>query len=126
MTKEQIKALLVSDNRAVEKGIVTLFNRQTEDEKCDGNTRHTNGRGFNYKDAPYGSYMAKWVLSGKRLTGKHLAAARRMCVFYSKQLVEVSEERLSASTISYTDDCDTLDGALDPFYWAIQDEAQVG
>jgi hypothetical protein len=112
MNRDQIKSLLMSDNRAVEKGIVAIFHRQTEDEKCDNATHHTNGRGFNYKDADYGSYLARWVINGRHLTGKHLAAARRMCCLYSRQLEEISADKLKENTISYKSG--TLDD-MDPF-----------
>lgn len=101
MNRDQIKALLVSDNRAVEAGICRIYSNQTEDEKCDNTTRHTNGRGFNYRDADYGSYLAKWVLSGKHLTGKHLERARKMCVFYVRQLEEASQDKLAENTVTH-------------------------
>ena len=89
-TEAAIIALLQSNNRAVERGILAIFARQTEDEKSTECTRHENSRGFSAADARSGSYMARWISSGKRLDGKFLDKARKMAVKYRKQLVEVA------------------------------------
>lgn len=91
MTKLQIKALLLSNDRAVERAMVALLARQTADEQSSHTTRHQNGRGFSAFDAHQGTYYAKWVQSGRKLTGRHLDKARRMAVRYVGQLAEVSE-----------------------------------
>lgn len=90
MNREQVKALLLSNDRAVERAISALYARQTEDEKSSSSTQHPNGRGFNAFDANQGSYWARWVNSGRHLTGKHLVGARQMCLKYVGQLVEVA------------------------------------
>lgn len=71
----------------VERAILAIYARQTADERADGATRHVNGRGFNSRDAGYGSYLAKWIQSGRSLSGRHLARARKMAVRYSGQLI---------------------------------------
>lgn len=96
MHKSVIIALLNRNNRAVEAAMVALFREQTEDEKSDKVTRHSNGRGFNFNHAERGTYYAKWVLSGKTLTGHHLDAARRMATFYARQLGEIAERKKQA------------------------------
>lgn len=93
MTKTQIIAMLASNNRAVERALVALYHRQTVDEQHTSTTKHSNGVGFNAKDAEYATYLAKWVLSGRRLTGSHLAAGRRIATYYARQLAEMSETR---------------------------------
>jgi hypothetical protein len=87
-TKESIRALLTTNDKAVERAMVVLFDRQTHDEKATEETRHHNNRGFNHGDAKKGTYMARWVLSGRQLTGKHLDRARRMAIRYAGQLAE--------------------------------------
>ena len=89
-TEAAIIALLQSNNRAVERAILAIFARQTEDEKSTESTRHENSRGFSAADARTGSYMARWMSSGKRLDGKFLDKARKMAVKYRKHLVEVA------------------------------------
>ncbi len=90
MTKEQIKTLLLTNNAAVERAMVALYNRQTADERSSSTTQHLNGRGFNAFDAERGSYWARWVQSGRHLTGRHLEGARKMALKYAGQLAEVA------------------------------------
>jgi hypothetical protein len=86
-TEKEIIALLTRDD-AVERALVAIFNRQTEDEKRSEDTKHTNTVGFSSSDAKLGTYYAKWVLSGKHLTGSHLERARKMAHKYRRQLTE--------------------------------------
>src|SRR5271156_4475383 len=90
--KLAIIALLNRNALAVEAAMVALYQRQTEDERSDKVTRHSNGRGFNYHHAERGTYYAKWVLGGRHLTGSHLSAARSMAIFYARQLGEIAED----------------------------------
>lgn len=96
MHKTAIIALLARNDRAVEAAMVALYQRQTEDEQTTSATRHSNGRGFNYNHAERGTYYAKWVLSGRHLTGHHLDSARRMATFYARQLGEIAEGKARA------------------------------
>lgn len=89
-TRDDIHALLDSNNSVVEQAILAIYNRQTEDEKATNTTRVNNGMGFNYHDAGIGGYYARWILSGRKLSGKHLVHARRMGHKYVRQLVELA------------------------------------
>jgi hypothetical protein len=91
MNKTQIKALLMSNDRAVERAIVALYHRQTVGEQRTSSTTESNGRGFNAFHAERGTYWAKWVISGRRLTGRHLVSAREVACYYARQLAEMSE-----------------------------------
>lgn len=93
MTKTQIVALLASNNRAVERALVALYHRQTVDEQRTSTTKESNGVGFNARDAEYATYLARWVLSGRHLTGSHLERGRRIATFYARQLAEMSQTR---------------------------------
>lgn len=101
MNKSEIRSLLMSNDRAVERAMVVLFQRQTLDEQHTSSTSHLNGRGFNAFHAKNGTYYAKWVLSGRRLTGRHLEAARRMACHYARQLAELSVQPASPPTKTY-------------------------
>lgn len=90
-TKEQIRELLLSNDRIVERAIIVLFKRQTTSEQRTETTREVNNRGFSSSDAHIGTYMAKWILSGKRLSGKYLDRARTMSLKYVRQLHEEAE-----------------------------------
>ena len=88
-----ITKLLKTNDRAVERAIVAIYNRQTQDEKIASRTKHTNHRGFRSNHDSKGSYYARWVNSGRCLTGFHLENARKIAVHYWRQLIEVAEER---------------------------------
>ena len=76
----------------VESSIVALYQRQTASEKATGNTHVSNGIGFSAFDAPQASYMARWILDGKHLTGRYSVRALTMTCKYAGQLVEMANE----------------------------------
>jgi hypothetical protein len=92
-TTDAVKALLDTNPLAVERAMVVLFARQTEDERVTSLTRHDNSRGFSAAHASKGSYYARWVSSGRHLTGHHLDRARSMAKHYTRQLLEEIEAR---------------------------------
>ena len=116
MTRGQIERLLRQDPKAVHKGIIRIFLNQEPDERASGRTCHSNGTGFNYRDAEYGTYLAKWAKNGRKLTGRYFADARKMCLFYVRQLVEESEMRLEENMVRLTrgslNEMDPFGGAI--------------
>lgn len=119
-TREDIDALLISSDAAVERGIIVLFHRQTSDEQSDASTNHQNNRGFASCDARAGTRFARFLLGmndrnqvrypKKRLTHpistrifnrytqgaeRPIDRARRIVLKHSRQLVE--EANLKAS-----------------------------
>jgi hypothetical protein len=99
-TPETIKALLDRSDKAVERAIVAIYERQTSDEQVTGETRHHNRRGFASCHAHLGTYYAKWIMSDRHLDGQHLQRARRMVQCYSKQLLQVAEARQERELIN--------------------------
>ena len=91
-TRDEIDALLQRNDRAVERAMVVLYDRQTQDEKRTSHTRHDNGIGFSAAHASKGSYYARYVLSGRRLTRHHLDRARKIALLHSKQLVQEANQ----------------------------------
>lgn len=89
--KEKIVGLLQSNDRAVERAIIVIYNRQTRDEQSSKETLHSNGIGFSGADANLGSYYARWILDKKKLTGSHLERARKMVLKYTAQLLSEIE-----------------------------------
>lgn len=89
-TKEQILEKLETRDRWVEKAIVAIYNRQTESEKRCEDTNEHNKVGFSSFHAKRGTYYAKWILSGKRLSGVHVEKARKLIKHYVRQLVELA------------------------------------
>jgi hypothetical protein len=95
-TKESIVALLDRSDVAVERAILAIYRRQTLDEQSSSETKHRNGIGFSGAHAPLGTYYAKWILSGRRLSGKHLVKARNMTKHYVAQLLQEAESKQAA------------------------------
>ena len=96
-TEREIVAML-SNNRTVEKAIVAVHvrgsHRPSEDKRPDGP-----GYGFSSFDAEQGKYLAAWIMSGKRLTGRYINEARVMAMRYRAQLVEISNENERRKTM---------------------------
>ncbi len=92
-TPEAVADLLDRNDLAVERAVVALYRRQTEDEKDSQQTKHHNGVGFNAVHAWMGSYYARWVLSGRHLDGRHLERARKMAKRYVGQLARIAQSR---------------------------------
>jgi hypothetical protein len=94
-TVDSIRTLIETNDRAVERAIIALYERQTQDEKAVGDTRHHNKIGFNGADAKFLSYAARLILSGHKLYPSKLQEARRRLGKYSGQLLRIAEEKQS-------------------------------
>jgi hypothetical protein len=89
-TPDEIRALLDRSLEAVERAVVAIYRRQTEDEKEAYETKHHNCVGFAACHAGLGTYYAKWILSGKHLSGSHVERARRIVRHYAGQLHQIA------------------------------------
>ena len=92
-SREDIRAILLKSDRAVERAMLCLYDRQTQDEQSSSITRYSNQRGFSGAHSIRGSYYARWVLSGKALSGVHLQKARKIALSYARQLAEVANTK---------------------------------
>lgn len=92
-TRETVVELLENNDRAVERAIMVVFNNQTRSEQAAETTLISNGIGFASCDANRGSYYARWIKSGKHLTGSHLENARKMAKKYVRQLLLAIEAK---------------------------------
>lgn len=90
MSQAAIKVLLMFNDRAVEKAILAIHSRQTDDEQNSRTTLHSNGIGFKANHAKKGAYYAGWIQSGRSLSGWHLTNARNIVLQYSRQLHEIA------------------------------------
>jgi hypothetical protein len=90
-----IRRLLATNNVAVEKAILAIYQRQTSDEQRTAHTRHLNHCGFTAGDAHWGSRYAQWLQANpdRHLGGQHLDRARLMSMRYVRQLLEVAQAR---------------------------------
>jgi hypothetical protein len=99
MNAMELQRGLDSNPKWVERAIVVLYERQTADEQRSSSTKVSNNMGFTACDARVGTYMAKWILSGKHLDGKWLDKARRMAKKYTRQLLEVVAKKEARQTL---------------------------
>jgi hypothetical protein len=91
-TKEYIRKMIQEDNSWLERGILAVYSKQTQDEQKVKQARHRNGYGFNSADASYLSYVAEFLLSGRKLSGYNIEKARKRMLKYSGQLARIANE----------------------------------
>jgi hypothetical protein len=93
-SKEEIEKMIKTSDKAVERGILAIYNKQTEMEKATRETMVYNNVGFNASHARLGSYYANWISSGKHLDGKHLEKGRKLILHYATQLTLISNKKI--------------------------------
>lgn len=99
--KTNILNMLNTNDKAVYRALVVLFERQTADEQNSESTNHLNGMGFNGTDARFGSSLAKQVIAFEQGKSKYryplsrtqLEEARKMVRKYAGQLAKVANEK---------------------------------
>jgi hypothetical protein len=91
--KEQIKELLRTNDRAVQRGVLAIYKRQTEAEQDTLSTKENNGVGFNGLDAEIMSSFAQRINRGISLTEKQMVYARKIILKYSGQLMAIADAR---------------------------------
>lgn len=89
-TKEEIRKNLEQSLAWLERGVLAIYARQTQEEQYVGETREHNGVGFNGPDSGYLSYVARWLEDGNHLTGYHVEKVRKRMVKYAGQLARIA------------------------------------
>lgn len=92
-TKEIIKEKLSTDIHWIERALVVLHNKQTNQEQNKGTTLIHNDVGFNGVDGRYLSYCAKWVKNGNHLNEKHMRKCGEKLPKYWKQISNAIKEK---------------------------------
>lgn len=92
-TANLFKRIIDQNDQWVERGLITLYNRQTATERQCKGTVSDNGIGFSGADAEFGTSLAEWVLKGRKLSEKQMKYARRIVRKYSGQLVEEARSK---------------------------------
>lgn len=100
-TKQDMIELLEKNDKFLERAIIQLFYRQTEDEKQLSDSKHTNNRGFNKPDSRRMSIYAKVCLAkknqhkgeGNRLEDWMKQDARKRIIKYAGQLAEIANKK---------------------------------
>ena len=95
-TKEQILQMLEVNDKAVNRAVLAIYNRQTTDEQTVHDTRYRNSIGFNASDAKVLSYYASYINKNGSLTGPHLIKARNKIKKYWRQLLEIANTRTAS------------------------------
>lgn len=102
LTGTDIVKLLETNDKAVARALVVLYERQTEDEKAGENTRHHNNRGFRPCHARMGTSMAKFYLRNGYLSPKQVAYWRKQgkegmrISIYWRQLLDAAHRKAAA------------------------------
>ena len=100
-TKEFIANKLVTNNEWLIKGLLAIYNKQTDQEQAAGCTREDNGVGFNGADSvilsSFAEQIKRWQalpLNQRRfgipLSPKQLAIAKKKMPKYARQLAEIA------------------------------------
>jgi len=117
-TRDQINKILITNDSAVERAIIVLFNRQTADEQSTANTNHSNSIGFSACDAKAGTRFARFLLgmndrnqvvyrkknlthnTSRRIFSRYcrdgetpIDRARRIALKHSRQLVDEANNK---------------------------------
>lgn len=89
----KVVQLLQTNQTFLERALLELFQRQTEDERSYGDVIHRNYRGFSASHASVLTRYAKWLASGRHLTGTHLEKAKEILPRYRRQILDIIAEK---------------------------------
>ena len=89
-SEEEIKNLVQTNDKVLYGALKKLYEQQTADEKQDGQTKNTNGVGFNKPDSQFLSGVAEFLLARGYLTDKQKYVTRKRLVKYNKQLTRLA------------------------------------
>lgn len=94
-TQEQIKELILTNDRMVYRSLMMLYSKQTSYEQTRGQTTDRNGVGFNHCDAEIMTSFAKFLEKTGFLTPKQKVIARKKLIKYVKQLTRYANEEVA-------------------------------
>jgi len=94
-TKEIIQDKLRSDRQWMERGLIVLYNFQTNEEKSTKETRIQNGLGFNSSDSRYLTWVSEWLLKSpnNHLNEKHMMKVGKMLPKYWGQINRLIKQK---------------------------------
>lgn len=97
--EKYLKDLLRTNDQALLKAIVLIYNSQTDEEKNKGESIENNHIGFSKIDAKEMGDIAKKIKADKALTKSELAKSRNKMQKYWKQLMIISKEKAEAKRL---------------------------
>lgn len=89
-TKDEVAHKLATDDVWLKRGLMAIYNLQTDEEKNSDLTREDNGIGFNAFDASILSDMAKQLQRTKYLSVRQLVIVRKCMRKYAGQLARIA------------------------------------
>lgn len=92
--KEEIRYNMELHNAWLYRGLLAIYDRQTEDEKASDLTKHENMVGFNGVDSVILSSYAKSLKEWGRLTPKQIAICRKKMLKYAGQLAKIANKEI--------------------------------
>jgi len=101
LSKNDIRNLIATNDRAVERALLVMLNRQTADEARGNTTKKANGIGYNKRDAPFGTDLGKKLKMGVRLSPRQIQCARAMLLKYSGQLLDEAEMKAARERLPF-------------------------
>ena len=93
-TKDEIKRLLETNNVAVLRGMLRIYDLQTNDEKAVDETKYNNGIGFNGVDGYIMSKFSTFYNERKYLTEKQFNMAKKKIMKYAGQLTKIANNEI--------------------------------
>lgn len=93
----RIQSKLAHNTAWIERTLIVLHDRQTDDEQRTQHTTHENFKGFNKPDSSILSEFAEIVKSGRRLTTDQMAESAIRLRKYTKQLARIAQEKQRAA-----------------------------
>ena len=97
--KEYLKNLLKTNNKALLKAIVLIYDSQTEEEKRTNESVEDNKLGFSKIDAKDLSTVARKIKREEVLTESELAKSRNKMPKYWKQLMIISKRNMQEQKV---------------------------
>lgn len=94
-SKEFIQEKLKTDRQWMERGLIVLYQFQTNEEKNSRETKYQNGMGFNSSDSRYLSWVSEWLLKSRynHLNDKHFEKVGKMLPKYWGQILRLIKEK---------------------------------
>lgn len=89
-TKDSIKQLLVTNDKALVRGLLVIHGLQTRTEQEVGHTNTENGVGFSHAHAEFATSLVNFYRRKGFLSPKQLQAARKVMQRYAGQLAKVA------------------------------------
>jgi len=89
-TKDEIKNLLETNDVAVIKGLIRIYELQTADEQSAEYTKYANGVGFSGFDGDFMTSVAKWFLEHGFVSEGQFKHVKKKMLRYAGQLAKIA------------------------------------